>query len=70
MGEMNLPLTRSIIDLGHSKAITLPISWIKNAETEEKRRVIAISLEVDGSIILKPIFEEKIIQENNGAKAT
>jgi len=31
-GETNMPIIRRTIAIGHSKAITIPKSWITNAE--------------------------------------
>jgi len=54
-----MPIIRRIIDIGNSKAITIPKSWITNAEDEAGKKVIALALEVDGSITLQPVFEKQ-----------
>ena len=53
-----MPIIRRIIAIGHSKAITIPKSWITNAEDEAGKKVVAFALEVDGSITLQPVFEK------------
>ena len=53
-----MPIIRRIIAIGHSKAITIPKSWITNAEDEAGKKVVALALEVDGSITLQPVFEK------------
>jgi len=54
-----MPIIRRIIDIGHSKAITIPKSWITNAEDKAGKKVVALALEVDGSITLQPVFEKE-----------
>ena len=54
-----MPILRKIIQVGASRAVSLPKSWLENAEQESGKKIIAIAMEVDGSIILKPIFQEK-----------
>jgi antitoxin component of MazEF toxin-antitoxin module len=58
-----MPIIRRIIAIGHSKAITIPKSWITNAEDEAGKKVVALALEVDGSITLQPVFEKTKLRE-------
>jgi antitoxin component of MazEF toxin-antitoxin module len=58
-----MPITRSIHNLGNSKAVTIPKSWLTNAEDQTGRKVIAIAMEVSDKITLQPIFEKEIKQE-------
>jgi antitoxin component of MazEF toxin-antitoxin module len=60
-----MPIIRRIIDIGNSKAITIPKSWITNAEDEAGKKVVALALEVDGSITLQPVFEKQTNFEKN-----
>jgi len=48
-----------LLDFGHSKSITLPKSWISDAEEKAGKKMIAIALEVNGTIILQPVFEKQ-----------
>ena len=57
-----MPIIRRIITIGHSKAITIPKSWITNAEDEAGKKVIALALEVNGSITLQPVFDKETHQ--------
>jgi hypothetical protein len=57
-GELNMPIIRSILNLGNSKAVTVPKSWLTNAENQAGRKVIALAMEVNESITLQPIFEK------------
>ena len=54
-----MPIIRSIIDLGNSKAVTIPKSWITNAEDQTGKKVVAIAMDVTGTITLQPIFEKE-----------
>lgn len=53
-----MPITRKLTTVGDSKGITLPKSWIDNAEKNRKKKIVAISMEIADNIILKPIFED------------
>lgn len=64
-----MPIIRRIIAIGHSKAITIPKSWITNAEDQTGRKVVALALEVDGSITLQPVFEKEN-NNRNGERST
>ena len=55
----NLPIIRKLIKFNTSKAICLPKSWLENAESDTGRKIVAVALEVDGSITITPIFEKK-----------
>lgn len=53
-----MPIIRKILNVGtSSKAITLPKSWLENAEQEADQKIVAIALEVDRVITIQPIFE-------------
>jgi antitoxin component of MazEF toxin-antitoxin module len=58
-----MPIIRSLFTIGNSKAITIPKSWITNAEDESGKKVIALALEVDGSITIQPVFEKTKLRE-------
>jgi antitoxin component of MazEF toxin-antitoxin module len=58
-----MPIIRSLFTIGNSKAITIPKSWITNAEDEAGKKVIALALEVDGSITIQPVFEKTKLRE-------
>ena len=54
-----MPIIRKILNLGDSQGITLPKSWLLSAkESAGGKDVVAIALEVDGVITLKPIFSK------------
>ena len=55
-----MPIQRKILNVGDSQAVTLPKSWLRSAEEIEGKKIIAISMEVDGSITLNPVFEKEL----------
>jgi hypothetical protein len=62
-----MPIIRKLLNLGDSKAVTLPKSWLANAEAnaEYGKKIVALALEVNGVITITPVFspavEPKII---------
>ena len=63
MENKNMPIVRSIINVGNSKAVTIPKSWLTNAEDQTGRKIIALAMEVNGTITIQPIFEKETKQE-------
>jgi len=57
-----MPIIRNILNLGNSKAVTIPKSWLTNAENQTGRKVIALAMEVNENITLQPIFEKETTQ--------
>jgi antitoxin component of MazEF toxin-antitoxin module len=53
-----MPIIRSILKIGNSKAVTIPKSWLTNAEDQTGRKIIALAMEVNGTITLQPVFEK------------
>ena len=54
-----MPILRKLTTVGDARGITLPKSWIDNAEAESGKKIVAIALEVDRVIKLEPVFEKK-----------
>jgi antitoxin component of MazEF toxin-antitoxin module len=54
-----MPIIRSILNIGNSKAVTIPKSWLTNAEDQTGRKIIAFAMEVNGTITLQPVFEKE-----------
>jgi len=61
-----MPILRRLTVVGDSRGITLPKSWIENAEQQAGKKIIAIALEVNGCITIKPIFENKSDEQCRG----
>ena len=55
-----MPIQRRILNVGNSQAVTIPKSWLRTAEEVEGKKIIAIAMEVDGSIIMNPVFEKEL----------
>ena len=51
-------LIRKLTTVGSSRGVTLPKTWIENAEKEAGRKIVEISMEINGKIKLSPIFEK------------
>ncbi len=51
-----MPIIRKILNVGDSKAITIPKSWIQSAEENAGKKVVALALEVNRVITLEPVF--------------
>jgi antitoxin component of MazEF toxin-antitoxin module len=51
-----MPIIRKILNVGDSKAITIPKSWIASAEENAGKKIVALALEVDRIITLRPVF--------------
>ncbi len=54
-----MPITRHLIRVGNSAAVTIPSSWIKNIEREIGQKLTAVALDVSNTITIYPIFEKK-----------
>ena len=53
-----MPIIRKLTTVGDARGLTLPKSWIENAESEKGKKMVALALEIDGSITIQPIFEK------------
>jgi len=54
-----MPIIRKIIQVGTSKAVILPKSWLDLLE-KKHGKVEAVTMEVDGQLIIKPILKEEV----------
>jgi len=54
-----MPLSRKLIKIGHSKAVTLPSSWIENIERETGQKITELYIEVNGILKVSPVLEKK-----------
>jgi len=51
-----MPIIRKIIQVGTSKAVSLPKSWLELIEREAGKPVKEVAVEVNGVLIIKPIL--------------
>lgn len=56
-GNIEMPIKRKVCKIGSGFAVFLPKSWISLLE-EKHGKVEAVTMEVDGQLIIKPIFKE------------
>lgn len=54
-----MPIIRKIIQIGNSRAITLPKSWLEFSETEIGEEIKAVAIEVDKVLTISPILKQK-----------
>ena len=57
MEKSCLPIKRKVCKIGSGFAVFLPKSWISLLE-EKYGKVEAVTMEVDGQLIIKPILKE------------
>jgi antitoxin component of MazEF toxin-antitoxin module len=53
-----MPIKRKVCKIGSGYAVFLPKSWVLLLE-EKHGRVEAVTMEVDGQLVIKPILKEK-----------
>jgi antitoxin component of MazEF toxin-antitoxin module len=54
-----MPIKRKVCKIGSGFAVFLPKSWVSLLE-EKYGRVEAVTMEVDGQLIIKPILKENL----------
>jgi len=50
-----MPLIQKIIQIGDSKAVTIPKSWLIFYERQNGQPIKEVSIEVNGVLIIRPI---------------
>ena len=53
-----MPLKRKLVKIGHGTAIFIPHTWLKLIE-EEHGPIEHVTIEVNGTLTIKPIIKEK-----------
>jgi antitoxin component of MazEF toxin-antitoxin module len=51
-----MPIIRKIIQVGGSKAVSLPKSWLTYCERQSGQCIKEVSVEVNGKLIISPII--------------
>lgn len=54
-----MPIIRKIIQVGTSKAVSLPKSWLELIERETGKSVKEVAVEVNGVLTIKPILPKE-----------
>jgi antitoxin component of MazEF toxin-antitoxin module len=55
---LKIPILRKLTLHGGSRGVTLPASWISLIEAKTGKKLAAVLMEVNGSIIIKPAVSE------------
>jgi len=51
-----MPLVQKIIQVGDSRAVTIPKSWLAYYERESGHTIKEVAVEVDGKLTIRPIL--------------
>lgn len=54
-----MPIIRKVIELGHSKAITIPKSWFEYLRRQTGIDITEVSIEVNKILKISPILQRK-----------
>ena len=58
-GDMEMPIIRKVIDIGHSKGITIPKSWFEYFRKETGVEVTEVTMEVNRILKVSPVLPKK-----------
>lgn len=58
-GDMKVPIIRKVIDVGRSKAVTIPKTWLEYFEKELGEKIKYVTIEVDTELKILPYLPEK-----------
>ena len=53
---MKMPIIRKIIQVGSSKAVSIPISWLKFYEEQNGCEIKKVAMEVNDVLTIRPIL--------------
>jgi len=59
-----MPIIRKIIQVGGSKAVSLPKSWLTFCENQCGRKITEVTMEVNGVLKIAPIIPKEIVQKD------
>jgi antitoxin component of MazEF toxin-antitoxin module len=63
-----MPLIQKIIQIGDSKAVTIPKSWLVFYERQSGQSIKEVSIEVNGALIIRPITTTLNPYQENSTK--
>ena len=66
-----MPLIQKVIQIGDSRAVTIPKSWLTYYERQCGQSIKEVSVEVNGKLTIRPIFISKkteLSQQKQGLK--
>jgi antitoxin component of MazEF toxin-antitoxin module len=56
--DKKMPIEKTLIKFGKSRAVILPKGWISYAEKQQGQEMQTVALEVNGAITIKPSFDK------------
>jgi len=59
-----MPLIQKIIQIGDSKAVTIPKSWLTFHERQNKHPIKEVTIEVNNTLVIRPIITLKEEEKN------
>jgi antitoxin component of MazEF toxin-antitoxin module len=54
-----MPLIQKVIQVGDSRAVVIPKSWLRYYELQNGQNIKEVSIEVNGKLIIRPILKEE-----------
>jgi len=54
-----MPLIRKVVEIGHSKAVFIPKTWLEYYEQESGQRIEKVAIEVNQTLKITPIIKQK-----------
>jgi hypothetical protein len=58
-----MPLIQKVIQVGDSKAITIPKSWLEYYERQTGHNVNEVSVEITDKLVILPLFSQITIKK-------
>ena len=60
-----MPLIQRIIQVGDSRAVTIPKSWLRYYEKQIGETIKEVAVEVNGKLTIRPILKEESKNQRN-----
>lgn len=57
-----MPIIRKILNVGDSRAITIPKTWLEYLEKQHGIKIKEVAVEVDRVLTIQPILPKKEVQ--------
>lgn len=55
-----MPIIRKLVQVGGSKAVTIPKSWIDDIERKTGQKLTELAVEINGVIKISPMIEKEV----------
>lgn len=63
-----MPIIRKVMQVGTSKAITLPKGWLDYFEKETGFKISEVAIDIDRVLRVSPVFEKKTVKNDSNSK--